>query len=246
MDIGGAGAVDAAPDTFRTGLRHLVKLVEDGGLEALDNTAFVGFLLEFERTRNQLALVDHQSVRDAQRRDLAGELCQSSLPKALTERTSMTGEPLDPVRPRLAAAQRDGDISPEQVDVVERALAKVDRVGFDPNAVDQSEELLVGFAGRFGPRDLRRLADQVVDAIDPDGTLPDDRLQADRRHFTMRSTKDGGFAGEFRLTAEAGVKLQTVLGPLAKPQVTVTETAEGRRVEELRLRPYGQRMHDAL
>ena len=68
-------------------------------------------------------------------------------------------------------------MSPEQVDIVERALAKVDRVGFDPDAVDQGEELLAGWAAQFGPKDLRRLAEQVVDAIDPDGTLPDERLQ---------------------------------------------------------------------
>ena len=53
----------------------------------------------------------------------------------------MTGQLLDPVRPQLAAAQPDGEVSPEQVDIVERALAKVDRVGFDPDAVTAGEEL---------------------------------------------------------------------------------------------------------
>ena len=48
MDLEGAGAVDATLDTFRTGLSHLVKLVEDGGLESLDNQEFVEFLQEFE------------------------------------------------------------------------------------------------------------------------------------------------------------------------------------------------------
>jgi hypothetical protein len=36
------------------------------------------------------------------------------------------------VRRHLAAAQRDGEVSAEQVDIVERALAKVDGAGFDP------------------------------------------------------------------------------------------------------------------
>ena len=256
MDLGGADAVDAAFDALRVHFDHLLKLVEDGGLEGYDNLRFVGFLQDFERFRNRLSLADHQAVRDAQRRDLATQLCQSSLAKALaatlrlsvgeasrrvraaealTERMALTGEPLPPVRPFLAAAQRDGEVSPEQVEVVVRALAKVDRPGFHPDQVAAGEELLVGFAGRFGPADLRRLADQVVDAVDPDGTLRDDRLQADRRHFTMHRTKDGGFAGEFRLTAAAGVKLHAVLGPLAKP-----------RAEEPDPRTYGQRMHDAV
>ena len=103
----------------------------------------------------------------------------------------------------------------------------MDGAGFDPDDVARGEGLLAGFATRFGPKDLRRLAEQVVDAIDPDGTRPDHRIQADRRHVTLRPTRDGGFAGEFRLTAEAGVKLQAVLGPLAKPKITIVETGDG-------------------
>ena len=106
------------------------------------------------------------SIGEANRRVRAAE--------ALTGRMSMTGQPLEPVRPHLAAAQRDGEISAEQVDVVERALAKVDRVGFDPDRVAWGEQQLAGWAGQFGPKDLRRLAEQMVDGIDPDGTLPDD------------------------------------------------------------------------
>ncbi len=41
MDLGGAEAVDAALDAFRVGPGHLIKLVEDGGLEALDTQQFV-------------------------------------------------------------------------------------------------------------------------------------------------------------------------------------------------------------
>ena len=62
---------------------HLLKLLEDGGLEGYDDTRFVAYLQGFERFRNRLSLADHQSVRDAQRRDLAGELCHSTLPRAL-------------------------------------------------------------------------------------------------------------------------------------------------------------------
>ena len=213
-------------------LDSLVKFVEDGGLESLDNAGLVGFLQGFERARNRLALVDHQNVKDAQRRDLAKELGQSSLVRAfaatlrlsigeagrrvraadaLAERMAMSGEPIGPARPHLAATQRDGEVSPEQVDVVERALAKVDRVGFDPDAVDRGEELLAGSA-----------------------TLPTARPAALLHHAVDQGR---WLAGEFRLTAEAGVKLQTVLGPLAKPKVDGAEPDQ---------RHHGQRMHDAL
>ena len=267
MDLGAAEAVDAAFDALTGQYEHLLKLLEDGGLESYDDAGFIGFLQGFERFRNRLSLADHQGVKNAQRRELANALCQSSLPRllaaslrismpeanrrvraadAVAERMSMTGQPLAPVRPRLAAAQRDGDISPEQVDMVERALAKVSGPGFDPVDVERGEEMLAGYATLFGPKDLRRLAERVVNDINPDGTRPDDKLQADRRHFTLHSTRDGGYAGEFRLTAEAGTKLQAVLGPLAKRRINVTETDDGRRVEEPDARTYGQRMHDAL
>ena len=53
--------------------------------------------------------------------------------------------------------------------------------------------------------------------------------------------------GEFRLTGGAGVKLQAVLGPLAKPRVNAAETggwAGGWRGPTTGR--FGQRMHDAL
>ena len=267
MDLGGGDAVDAAFDALTVGYEHLLKLVEDGGLEIYDHARLVGFLQGWERFRNRLALVDHQAVRAAQKAELAGELCHSTLPRALaatlrisigeanrrvraaealTERMSMTGQPLEPVRPHLAAAQRDGEISAEQVDLVERALAKVDRVGFDPADVDWGEQRLAGWAGQFGPKDLRRLAEQVVDGIDPDGTLPDDTLQQDRRFLELRRLRDGGWAGQFRLTDEAGAKLQAVLGPLAK-SADECDRDRGRSAGGGAGRAdHGQRMHDAL
>ena len=126
----------------------------------------------------------------------------------------MLGEPLTPMRPQLAAAQRTGEISPEQVDIVERALAKVDHRGFDPADLDEGEQLLTRFADTFGPKDLKSLADQVVDHIDPDGSRPARR--AERRPAALpppQNARDGGWAGEFRLTGEAGTKLQALLGP---------------------------------
>ncbi len=67
-----------ALDALNVSLDHLVKLVEDGGLETFDDTQLVGFVQGFERLRNRLPLIDHQTVRDAQRRNLPDVLCQSS------------------------------------------------------------------------------------------------------------------------------------------------------------------------
>lgn len=57
------------------------------------------------------------------------------------------------------------------------------------------EALLTDFATRFGPKDLRDLAEQVVNAIDPDGSLPNDELNHDRRHVAFRPTPTAPTAG---------------------------------------------------
>src|SRR3712207_5947248 len=126
MELGDTAAVEAALDSLSVSLDHLVKLVEDRGLETFDDARLVGFLQGFERLRNRLPLVDHQVVLDTQRRNLSEALCQGSLPRmlaatlqisipeatrrvraaeALAERMSLTGQPLPPVRPHLAGSQ---------------------------------------------------------------------------------------------------------------------------------------------
>ena len=81
-----------------------------------------------ERARNLLSLVDHHIIAAAERLDLPTVLCQGSMRRVLTSvlgvskreaacrvraaeavgpRTSMLGESLEPIRPVLAAAQRE-------------------------------------------------------------------------------------------------------------------------------------------
>ena len=68
----------------------------------------------------------------------------------LADRHSMLGEPLPPVRPHLAAAQRAGTLTSEQVALIDAALRKVDHC--DPAAVDAGERLLTETATQLGPQ----------------------------------------------------------------------------------------------
>jgi hypothetical protein len=231
--------VDHALDQLSTSLDHLIKVVEDGGLEGYDNIGLIGFLQLFERFRNRLPLIDHRAIREAESRSLRDALTQPSMIKVLIsalrvspgeaqhrmksaeavgEWVSMIGQYLAPVRPVLAAAQRDGNVTPEQVHIIQRALARVDRPGFNPADIAAGETLLTRFAHSFGPKELSQLAERTVDAIDPDGTLATEQVNRDRRHFSIRPTKDGAYTGEFRLTGSLGAKLVAVLSPLAKPE----------------------------
>ena len=62
-----------------TGYEHLVKILADGGAEALDDSGLIGFMQDFERFRNQLSVVDHLMIADGVRRDLSTSLCQRSM-----------------------------------------------------------------------------------------------------------------------------------------------------------------------
>ena len=255
--------LDHALDRLDAALAGLLEVV-GGGLAGVEDVALVTVLHRFERFRNRLSVVDHGLVGEVVARELPQRLTSGTANRflaatlrispaeaarrvraaaALDPRWSGTGQVLAPVRPVLAAAQQSGGVSAEQVAVVERAMREVDRPGFDPAAVADGEQLLTGFAQTFGPQELSRLVVQVVDAINPDGTLPADQLNADRRHLHLRAGRDGSYVGEFRLTGTAGAKLQAVLGPLARPRADGPGGQSGGQQDE---RTYGQRMHDAV
>jgi len=105
----------------------------------------------------------------------------------------------------------------------------VDRPGIDPAAVDAAERLLTEQASQFGPKDLKVLADRVVDHLDRDGNRPDAERNASRRFFHLCSTTDGVYTGEFRLTGPLGSKLHALLGPLAKPRIATLPGPDGER-----------------
>ncbi len=115
--------VDRALDQLVTGLDHLVKVVDDGGLDHYDDLALVGFVQAFERFRNWLSLVDYRVIVDAEFRRLAEVWVQPGVARVLVSAlrisagearrrvsaaeavgsgTSMTGERLEPRRPVLA------------------------------------------------------------------------------------------------------------------------------------------------
>src|SRR6185312_14625243 len=109
---------------------------------------------------------------------------------AVGTRTSMLGLSLDPVLPRLAALQRDGAVSAEKVQIVERAMHKLTRPDLDPEAVETAEQLLTDHAAILAPPELRRFAHAVINAADPDGPQPvDDQLQHDRRYLELKQRR---------------------------------------------------------
>jgi len=166
---------------------------------------------------------------------------------AVGPRQSMLGEKLEPLLPRLAGLQRQGEVSVEKVQIVERAMQKLSRTGLHPDAVETAEQLLTDHAPILGPSDLRRYALSVVDAADPDGPEPiDDQLQQDRRYLERKQRRDGMWHLQGKLTTTVGAQLSAILNPLTKPRTTTVEDQNGQTTPIPDQRPYGQRLHDGL
>ena len=191
--------LDAALDDAEQALSKMISLLEAGNLDQLNAVEKISFWQRFEAFRNRLPLIDHHLIADAEATDLAGERCSSTLPMLLTRmlqlspgeaaariraagavgpRAATDGEASEPVLPALAAAQRDGAVSTEQVQIVARAMQRLDRPDVDPDEVTAAEQQLTNHARDLGPKELQRLANQVVNAIDRDGPAPvEDQLQ---------------------------------------------------------------------
>jgi hypothetical protein len=140
------GRLDTVLDKLDHDFAELVETAETGGLDQLAADQKVVVWQRFETLRNRLPLVDHHLIADAEATDLAETYCSSTLSRFLVQvlqlspgeaasrvraaaaggpRTSMLGERLEPVLPRLAALQRSGVVSAEKVQIVERAMHKL-------------------------------------------------------------------------------------------------------------------------
>ncbi len=260
--------LDVALDAFDDALNGVIETVEAGGLDQLTAHQKVAFWQRFETYRNRLPLVDHSLIADAEATDLPETYCSSTLIRFLVQvlqlspgeaasrvraaaavgpRRSMLGERLEPLLPRLAALQRDGAVTTEKVQIVERAMHELSRPGLNPDAVETAEQLLTDHAPILGPTDLRRYARSVVDAADPDGPEPvDDQLQQDRRYLELKQRRDGMWHLKGKLTGTVGAQLNAILDPLAKPRTTTLEGEDGATTRIADERPCGQRLHDGL
>ena len=190
-----------------------------------------------ERQRRRLAAVDHALIAELDAvgageergcRDTAALLrlmwrlspgeasARLRAARACGPRRALDGQPLEPLRPVLAAATRAGEVSVEQSALITRVLEELpDAVPVD--AVDDRRALLVGYAGQFEPRRLAIIARRTIDTLDPDGTLADDTELQRRRELRLWQRADGSFELRGRLTPECGITWQTVLTALAAP-----------------------------
>ncbi|MEO7285479.1 MAG: DUF222 domain-containing protein [Jatrophihabitantaceae bacterium] len=234
-------------------------------LTASDLTGLAeGELLEVvrvaEQARRQLEAFDNQSIPELEARNLPGQHLARSTGAFLTDllklapaeasarvrqarelgsQTSILAEKLPPRLPAVAAAREAGAITARHAQVIMDAvgaLTSSDHITADQRG--EAEAFLTEQAETFTPPVLARIARQLVDTLDPDGTLADENAQARRRSLSLTPLGDGMHRIIGDLDAETSALAMTVLHSLAAPK----PDAAGDRDDRLPK----QRLHDAV
>lgn len=215
-------------------------------------------LRALESLRRRLAVADHALISEIDRRGLVGRLTMPSASallqgvlrlspneaknrvnaaRACGPRAALTGEPLPPLRPQLAAAHSAGQVSAEHTKVILAALQELPvTVSVEDEAL--AEKHLVEAARTLRPREVGLLGARIVAHLHPDGKLATDAEHQRHRAFALHPNTNGSYSAAGRLTPACGAQLLAWLTPRAAPQPSDDAGPDPRNA--------GQRMHDAL
>lgn len=172
--------------------------------------------------------------------------------EVLGPRTSLTGEPLEPLWPATAAGQRAGEIGAGHVGEVRRFFKQLPG-WVDAPTRERAERDLAKLAREYRPDELRVAAAVIADAINPDGNFGD-QYRACKRGITIgRQDVDGMSPIKGYLTPELRAGVDAVFAKLAAPGMCdpadQTPTVDGQPCEQAIAQDYrsaAQRNHDAL
>jgi hypothetical protein len=240
--------------------------------EQLTTREQLNLLERHEKTRRRLPVAEHRALRlladHAEPGEIGGSVpsvladrlritkgeaaCRIKDAHLLGPRTSFTGEPLQPLWPATAAAQRAGEIGAGHLREIGTFFKQLPS-WVDASTRERAERELAKLATEYRPDELHKLAVALADAINPDGIFSDED-RARRRGITLGRQDVGGMS-EIRgwLTPEARAGLDAVLAKLAAPgmanpddptPVLDGEPDAGTARGDLRSQP--QRNHDGL
>ncbi|OBH16424.1 HNH endonuclease signature motif containing protein [Mycolicibacter sinensis] len=242
--------------------------------DGLSSEELVEVLARREALAWQAPVIDHQILARLVAEGHSDVLAGCSLAKALSERlristkearrriddaavlgprTAITGEPLEPVLPALAAAQAAGQVGPEQVAIARKAMDKIP-AGVTVADRERAERDLAQLGTLFGPETFQRLAAHLIAVLDPDGDEPDDRQRQARRGLRLGPQRPDGMSTlSGTITPELRATLEPVLAKLAAPgmcnsadeQPCVSGTPSQEQIQADH-RTRDQRQHDAL
>jgi hypothetical protein len=134
----------------------------------------------------------------------------------LGPRTALTGEPLPPALPNVAAAQQKGLIGPEHVAEI-KSFFRTLPPSVDFQAREAAETDLAHHASALGVEGFTAVADRLKYLLDQDGTFTDTDRQARRGLRLGRQRPDGTVPFSGYLTPEAAATWEAVKAKLAAP-----------------------------
>ncbi|MEV3901876.1 DUF222 domain-containing protein [Mycobacterium sp. NPDC050551] len=218
---------------------------------AVDHTVLAHLRERFEpdaygktSLKDVLAQRLHLDTADTKRRLDAAEV--------LGPRWSFTGEPKAPLWEHTAAALAAGAIDLSHVEVIRKFFRKLPG-WVDDAARAEADRDLAKWAKRMCPEDLEKVADHLVEVIDPDGAEPDhDKQQAKRTLKMGKQRSDGMTPIRGELDPETAAMLDVVLARDGAPGQNLPEDPGAGEVIEQDItgnpdpRTREQRHHDAL
>ena len=207
-------------------------------LEALPASGLLEFLDGLEVLSCQLPTQSHRALARLQTQTTPQELgakswkdvlairCRMSTSEAhrrlneaaeMGPRRTLTGAPLPPLLPAVAAAQIGGLINGEHVKVLRETMKAVPP-WVDGATREQIEVDLVRVAVGVGPKELRETAALRLFLLDQDGPEPDDTERARSRGLsTGRQQRNGNVAMRGELTPQAWATLEAIFAKFAAP-----------------------------
>ncbi|MGZ4530631.1 MAG: HNH endonuclease signature motif containing protein [Mycobacterium sp.] len=253
-------------------LRAVVSRFQEHSYEALTNPERLGLLEVLECQTRRLQVPAHQLINQVAEQgdsaELGGKLSWALADRLhitrgeasrriadaadLGPRRALSGEPLAPVLPAAAAAQRDGAIGADHVAVIRRLFRQLPE-SVDIDTREHAEKDLAAKASQFRSDQLAKLARHLMDCLNPDGSYTDaDRARA-RGLVLGNQQADGMSRLSGWLTPEARASWEAVLAKLAAPGVCnpddETPVVDGPPTEEAvqrDTRSPAQRNHDGL
>ncbi len=170
----------------------------------------------------------------------------------LGPRRALSGEPLAPVLPATAAAQRDGAIGADHVAVIRQLFHQLPE-SVDIDTREHAENHLASEATQYRPDQLAKLARHLMDCLNPDGNYTDtDRARA--RGLTLGTQDSNGMSRlSGWLTPQARASWEAVLAKLAAPgmcnpddEAPVVDGVPAAEAAQRDTRSPAQRNHDGL
>ncbi|ULP46533.1 HNH endonuclease signature motif containing protein [Mycolicibacter virginiensis] len=134
----------------------------------------------------------------------------------LGARRTLTGEPLQPLLPTVAAAQQDGKIGAAHIAVI-RSFFHYLPDGIDAGTLAQAEHQLAALAGQCRPDELSKLAQRLADHLHPDGNYTEDDRAKRRGVVLGPQDRDGMTPIKGYLDPQARATLDAVLARWAAP-----------------------------